>query len=304
MKVIRRIDVETVIGLDIETVRIRKDWNTLPPDYIKAWEYKNKFEGEIPDDEKLALEWGKVSSLYAEFSKVCAVSLTIYHKGQLRVKNYASEDEVMLLLSLKADLDKFHEKGKILCAHAGKYFDYPFLAKRYIINRIGIPDMLDASHLKPWEQSNLDTNELWKSFGTGPGSSLIALAACLGLPISKVDLAGDEVGKAYYDGEIQRIANYCALDAITCMNVFLVFKGLHHFEFDEVIYVNPDEVISPLLTGIREKKSLSENDKVAISNYCKTFDGKDVERVRDIIHAAVHKDGLLDSDTKAFLETL
>jgi hypothetical protein len=41
---------------------------------------------------------------------------------------------------------------------------------------------------------NMDTNELWKSFGTGPGSSLQALCNVLGIPVSKVDLVGDEVG--------------------------------------------------------------------------------------------------------------
>lgn len=304
MKVIRRIDPETVIALDIETVRIKKDWNELPKDYIEAWEYKNKHEGEIPDNEELAKEWEKRSSLYAEFSKVCAVSLTLYYKGQLKVKNYASEDETMLLLSLKTDLDKFHEKGRILCAHAGKYFDYPFLAKRYIINRIAIPELLDSSHLKPWEHTNLDTNDLWKSFGTGPGSSLIALAACLGLPISKVDLVGDEVGKVYYNGEIQRIADYCALDAITCMNVFLVFKGLNHFSFEDVVCVNKGEVIPPLLTGLHEKKKLSELDRTALQHYCKSLGVSEIEKVRDIVHAAIHVNGALDLDTKNFLETL
>lgn len=36
--------------------------------------------------------------------------------------------------------------------------------------------------------------------GTGSGSSLQALCTVLGIPVSKVDLVGDEVGAVYFEG--------------------------------------------------------------------------------------------------------
>ena len=38
-----------------------------------------------------------------------------------------------------------------LVGHAAKYFDFPYLSKRFIINELDIPDILDTVHLKPWE---------------------------------------------------------------------------------------------------------------------------------------------------------
>ena len=84
---------------------------------------------------------------------------------------------------------------------------------------------------------NLDTNELWKSFGTGPGSSLQAVCTVLNVPVSKVDLVGDEVGEAYFKGELERIAKYCSLDTIATFNVFRVFKKETIFPFEQVVYV-------------------------------------------------------------------
>ena len=83
----------------------------------------------------------------------------------------------------------------------------------------------------------MDTNDLWKSFGTGPGSSLQALCTVLNIPISKVDLVGDEVGAAYFKGELTRIADYCSLDTIATFNVFRFFKKESIFSFEEVVYV-------------------------------------------------------------------
>jgi hypothetical protein len=59
----------------------------------------------------------------------------------------------------------------------------------------------------------------------------------LNIPISKVDLVGDEVGEAYFRGELKRIADYCSLDTIATFNVFRFFKKESIFSFEEVVYV-------------------------------------------------------------------
>jgi hypothetical protein len=77
--------------------------------------------------------------------------------------------------------------------------------------------------------------------GTGAGSSLQALCTSLAIPISKVDLVGDEVGNAYYRGEVERIAHYCSLDTIATFNVIRRIKGERIFQFDEVSYLDRKE---------------------------------------------------------------
>jgi hypothetical protein len=303
---IRHIKSDAIVAIDIETTRLRGTFSQLPESFQEAWEYKNKHEGEIPDLEDLEKKWTQHASLYAEFSKVCAVSIAYVSKGKVKVKNYAGNSEKLILMELAKDLNLFWEKDYRLCAHAGNYFDYPFLAKRYVINFLEIPYLIDTSQQKPWEKRNLDTNEIWKSFGTGPGSSLIALCAALNIPSPKVDLVGDEVGKAYFTGEYTRIADYCNLDAITCLNVFRRFKGEEIFSFEEAIYVNQGKLLTNegFLTNIHKTKQLTEQDKFKIQDFCKGLTFDEVEKVRDILEAALQVGGKLPNEVKDFLEKL
>lgn len=243
MKLLREIPTRHFVGIDIETVRIVEKYEDLSPEWQSAWEYKNKQSGEVPFFEELADSWEKTASLYAEFSKVCAVSLVfMIGEEKLKFKEFYGENETALLTELRVFLQRMSEssdgKNYRLVGHAAKYFDYPFLCKRYVINSIVIPTMLDTAHLKPWESRNLCTNQdIWKMGGSGAGSSLQALCTTLGIPISKVDLVGDEVGAAYYRGEVERIAKYCTLDTIATFNVIRRIKGERVFEFDEATSV-------------------------------------------------------------------
>lgn len=243
MKLLRDIPTKHFVGIDIETVRIVEKYEDLSPEWQSAWEYKNKQAGEVPFFEELADSWEKMASLYAEFSKVCAVSLVfMIGEDKVRYKEFYGEDEAVLLTDLRNFLQRMSDgadgKNYRLLGHAAKYFDFPFLCKRFVINSIQIPVLLDTAHQKPWESRNMCTNQdIWKMGGSGAGSSLQALCTALNIPISKVDLVGDEVGNAYYRGEIERIAKYCTLDTIATFNVVRRIKGEKVFQFDEVTVV-------------------------------------------------------------------
>ena len=49
-----------------------------------------------------------------------------------------------------------------MCAHNGKEFDFPFIARRMIVHRIALPKKLNLFGKKPWEVPHLDTLEMWK----------------------------------------------------------------------------------------------------------------------------------------------
>ena len=310
MKVLKNIKSELICAIDIETVRIEDRFEDLSEGFQSAWEYKNKQNGVIPNWEELSELWTKTSSLYAEFSKVCAVSLAYLDaKGTLVCKEFYGENEKELLISLGTVLDNMykHNKAYRLAGHAAKFFDYPYLSKRYIINRLNIPQVLDSSGLKPWECLNLCSNELWKVGGTGAGSSLQALCACLDIPTSKSDLVGDEVGKAYFDKELVRIKDYCSLDTIATFNVIRVFKGESIFQFDEVNYVvgysvdgamatqgeEPKETQKPLLDSIFAKGQIDPEDYDRVMATAKTLDVEEKMKFCDLITAA-----LLNKDKK------
>lgn len=238
MKVLNRIKSENVCSIDIETVRVVEKYEDANDSTKSAWEYKNKKEGVVPTVDELSVMWEQSASLYAEFSQICAVSITFLNKEKLYCREIFGQNEKVILEELSKVLENIEGKnGYRILGHASKFFDYPFICKRYVINDMDIPNMLDSTDLKPWEQVNLDTNDLWKMGGTGFGSSLPALCNVLGIPTSKVDISGDEVGKAYYNQEFQKIGRYCSYDSIATFNILRKLKKEQIFQYDDVTYV-------------------------------------------------------------------
>ena len=74
MKVIQNIKSSLIVGLDIETVRLAEEFKDLDEGFRDAWRYKNKQDGIVPTEEELSESGKRLASLYAEFSKICAVS--------------------------------------------------------------------------------------------------------------------------------------------------------------------------------------------------------------------------------------
>jgi hypothetical protein len=313
MKVLSKVDSQHFVAIDIETVRIAENFSDLSELYQEAWEYKHKQDGEIPSIEELSEIWSKTSSLYAEFSKVCVVSLAFLDKSgqRLMCKSFSGEDEHKILTELSEFLDRISSSSPHyrLVGHASKFFDYPFLGKRYIINRIPIPRLLDDSDKKPWETLNTCTNTLWKLGGTGAGSSLQALCVALEVPISKVDMVGDEVGREYFNGNIEGITDYCNKDAIATFNVIRRFKYENIFQFDEVVYLDKVDLESEVSSGnvlhkLAITKELNQDVKEGI---IKAFKGKKVpkkdwEMLEDTLKCLYINNKMFKSDTKEVVD--
>jgi hypothetical protein len=281
MKVLQNVKSELIVSIDIETVRVENNYEDLNEGFKSAWRYKNKQDGAVPTEENLAESWKRLASLYAEFSKICAVSLSYLDaQGRLVCKEYYGENEKGILEALAITLNNMqaHNPQYRLIGHASKYFDYPYTSKRYIINGLQIPNCLDTTALKPWEGANLCTNDLWKCGGTGAGSSLQALCNVLGVPISKVDLVGDEVGEAFYRREFERIGRYCSLDTVATFNVFRKFKQESIFEFESVNYITAYSETEPI-----EKENIEEQPLLQKINSNKEITSEDKEQLKTIL---------------------
>jgi uncharacterized protein YprB with RNaseH-like and TPR domain len=115
-----------------------------------------------------------------------------------------------------------------ICAHNGKEFDFPYLCRRLLVNSLPLPKLLQIMGKKPWDTPQLvDTMELWKFGDLKAYTSLESMAACLGIPTSKDDIDGSEVGKVYYStGDVKRIATYCQKDVAVMAQVYARLMGL------------------------------------------------------------------------------
>ncbi len=267
MRILANVDTEKVVSIDIETVRLFKDYKDLPANLKAAWYYDRKWKDnhqlEENSEEDLARLWENEASFKPEFSKIVAVSLAFQHKGVLRCKEFASYDEILLLTDLERTLDKFEKDGYILGAHSGYFFDYPFLAMRFLYNGFSVPAILDEGGLEPWKKKLLDTNHIRKSFGTSPGGSLLSLCVAFGIPFSKTEISGGDVGKKYFEGKLKEISAYCSLDTIAGYNLLRAMKSESIFDPEGVVYVNKGEILvgTPLLSAIRDAGKIDAAQK-------------------------------------------
>jgi hypothetical protein len=223
------IRIEDVMFLDIETVPESYSFGILDPVMQNLWEKKSR---QFRTPEQTAEEVYERAGIYSEFGRIICISVGLIREKNpyhFRLKSFFGKDEKVLLTDFAAMLTKF-SKGKkdaLLCAHNGKEFDFPYIARRMIINRIPIPDLLNNAGRKPWEVRLLDTMDLWKFGDYKNYTSLDLLTSVLGIPTPKDDIDGSQVAGIYYtEGDIERIVRYCEKDVLAIARVLLRFVNL------------------------------------------------------------------------------
>jgi 3'-5' exonuclease len=219
------VNPENILFLDIETVSEYSGFGKLPERFKKLWE--KKAERIRKGDEDTAESLYERAGIYAEFGKIICISVGIQKKGELRIKSFSGHDEGEVLSGFAGLLNTYYSRPEhSLCAHNGKEFDFPYIARRMLINRIQLPHILDISGRKPWEVSFLDTMELWKFGDFKNYTSLELLAAVFGINTPKDDIDGSEVGKVYWiEDDLPRIVRYCQKDVITIVQLFRCYRG-------------------------------------------------------------------------------
>lgn len=111
-------------------------------------------------------------------------------------------------------------KGFILCGYAIKRFDMPWLSKRMMANAVIPPSSLCMYGKKPWDVEVFDLPEVWGQGNMQESFTPFELScAALGIESSKGDLDGSKVAEAYFNGEIERIKDYCELDVEKTMTL-------------------------------------------------------------------------------------
>lgn len=237
-----QLNLENVLFLDIETVPQHKTYQMMPKQIKLLWDHKASFlikDGSTPE------EVYNRAGIYAEFGKIVCISIGVLNKNKennfnFRVKSFAGDDEKQLLSDFIDLLNKHYNKPKhLLCAHNGKEFDFPFIARRILINGLKLPKTLAIAGKKPWEVPHLDTLELWKFGDYKHYSSLNLLAAIFGIPCPKDDIGGKDVSKVYYiEKNLKRIVTYCEKDVLTVAQLILRYKGENIIDDQCVTIVN------------------------------------------------------------------
>jgi len=231
------IKVEDIMFLDIETVPESSSFEHLDSLKQNLWEKKSR---QFRTSDQNAEDVYERAGIYSEFGKIICISVGIIREKNpmnFRLKSFFGKDEKLLLTEFSEMLSKFSKSHKeaLLCAHNGKEFDFPYIARRMIINGLIIPEILDNAGKKPWEIKLLDTMDLWKFGDYKNYTSLDLLTTILGIPTPKDDIDGSMVAGIYYnEDDIQRIVKYCEKDVLAIARVLLRFMNLPALGEDKI----------------------------------------------------------------------
>ncbi|MGB3606211.1 MAG: 3'-5' exonuclease [Psychroserpens sp.] len=236
---ISKLNIENILFLDIETVPETELFSQLDATKQQLWEHKSKYQRR---DDFTAEAFYDRAGIWAEFGKIVCISVGFFKmEGDIRSFRVTSfyGDEIKLLNEFKNLLTThFSKTNHLLCAHNGKEFDFPYIARRMIIQNIELPHKLNLFGKKPWEVPHLDTLELWKFGDYKTYTSLKLLTNVLGIPSPKDDIDGSEVYRVYYkEKEVDRIIVYCEKDTIAVAQIFLRLRGDELLHDSEIIHV-------------------------------------------------------------------
>ena len=232
------LKLENVLFLDIETVPQEASWNAVSENTKQLFDQKTKYQRK---EEFTTEEFYERAGIWAEFGKIICISVGYFviqkNEKQMRIKSFFDDDEKELLVDFKKLLDThFNKNEHVLCAHNGKEFDFPYIARRMIIHRIELPKKLNLFGKKPWEIPHLDTMELWKFGDYKHYSSLKLLTAILGIPSPKDDIDGSEVANVYYkEKNLDRIVTYCEKDTVAVAQLVLRFNNEELLEEFQIV---------------------------------------------------------------------
>ncbi len=233
-----KVNLSSFLFLDIETVPIVYNFDELDDKnkelFAKKVQYRLKENQQVQDLYSQAGIW-------AEFGKIIVISVGFFVKnGDLRITSFASDDEKKLLKNFAKLLNSeyFQRNDLKLCAHNGKEFDFPYIARRMIINNIPLPKQLRVFGKKPWETNFCDTMELWRFGDYKHYTSLDLLTNILNIPSPKNDISGADVARVYYeDNDLKRIKKYCENDVIAVAQIILRYAGKDILDDDKIVFI-------------------------------------------------------------------
>lgn len=235
---------QQILYLDIETVGAYPSYFDMPDRIQQLWDKKAQSLNYKGD--KKPLELFDRSGIYAEFGKIVCISVGYVVKGsqKLRVKSYFSHNEAQLLFEFSELLKQhFNSPKHLMCAHNGKEFDFPYIARRMLVHGLELPALLDIAGKKPWEIRHIDTLELWKFGDYKHFTSLDLLTAIFDIPSPKADIDGSQVHEVYWQqNDLKRIAEYCQNDVVAVAQLLNKYRGQPLFTEENIEFISLDEI--------------------------------------------------------------
>lgn len=225
---LNHINTTHVLFLDIETVPQVYKFEDLDAEKQDLWDTKTRYKQK---GDQTAEDIYESAGILAEFGKIVCISVGFIQQNndesELRLKSFYGDEEKKILEDFNGLLNNHYNTDRhLLCAHNGKEFDFPYIARRILLNGLPLPSILDIAGKKPWEVNHLDTMQLWKFGDYKHYTSLSLLTNIFDIPTPKDDITGADVSRVYWEEhDLERIARYCEKDVAATVQLFRRYKG-------------------------------------------------------------------------------
>lgn len=264
--------MQNIHFLDIESVR---GCQYMPMEGPIMEAFKRKFNhewiGGVGQWEEI---YNKHAGLLAEFGKIISASIGTMVGDKFYVKTITGKEEKIILEGIAVALvppppppDKKPKPMAVtLAGHNIKDFDIPFTRRRFIINRIPLPDILNDMGKKEYNLPYKDTMQLWGGSQWKYMTSQDLLCALLDIPSNKWEITGADIGELYYsifDGDglpwekeqqvFEKIGKYNAGDVVASARIYARLMGFADIKEDNIMYMYHEakaQVERPLLAKI------------------------------------------------------
>ena len=235
---LKLIDTQKILFLDIETVPEKATFDELSETEKELFAAKTQYQR---SEDQSPASFYERAGIWAEFGKIVCISVGFFNlmsnQREFRIKSFYGQEEELLMAFKTLFENHFSQATHLLCAHNGKEFDFPYIARRMIIKGINLPVKLNLFNKKPWEVPHLDTLHLWRFGDYKHYTSLSLMAHVLGIPTPKDDIDGSQVARVYFEEKnIDRIVTYCEKDVITIAQIVLRLRNETLLETDEIIH--------------------------------------------------------------------
>ena len=121
--------LEDILFLDIETVPEHASYEELSEEARELWEHKTRYQRK---EEFTGEEFYDRAGIWAEFGMVVCISAGFFQRTGsekvLRIRSFTGPEDRILREFSDLLEEYFRSPGKLLCAHNGKEFDFPYLA--------------------------------------------------------------------------------------------------------------------------------------------------------------------------------
>ncbi len=223
--------LDQLLFVDIETVRCCRAFAELDQRDQELWKKKHVqlFSG---SDKKKEESFIDRAGIYAEFGKIICITIGAIERRKnemvrFKVKSFFGDDERKILKDFFEVINQYYgepQKSK-LCGHNIREFDFPYIARRAMIQGLVLPMMFKAMGQRAWQVPQLiDTMELWKFGDYKNYVSLDLLCSSLNIDSPKDGITGADVGRVYYEQNgLEQIVRYCERDVWAVTQVFLKF---------------------------------------------------------------------------------